>query len=88
MSAPKHTPWNTAGLRVSDTNGRTVAIVERDDAIEDYQQQRAEAEALARLIAAVPEMLDMLRYLADCGISESETTEVLALIAKAEGRTP
>jgi hypothetical protein len=45
-----------------------------------------EAEANARLIAAAPEMLDMLETLAAAGVWPEFSAKLANIIAKAEGK--
>lgn len=54
--------------------------------IEGWHDNPFEARADALLIAAAPEMLEMLKYLAGDQYDSGRQKEIEALIAKAEGR--
>jgi len=63
-----------------------------DNAVLSYQPYEGmwlahpEAEANARLIAAAPEMLDMLETLAAAGVWPEFSAKLANIIAKAEGK--
>lgn len=91
----KHTPgpWRLAeqptphefSKQIVGNDGR----VHGQHVVNVFVQAGRESEANARLIAAAPEMLTMLKRLMEIGghrFAEHIGDEVLALIARAEGR--
>lgn len=68
MTESKHTPgpWESFGgpdFCITDSNGASVAQLWNK--YEDYFKPYEESEANARLIAAAPEMLEVLEYIKD-----------------------
>jgi hypothetical protein len=56
--------------------------------LSEWQDNQAEAEANARLIAAAPEMLAALQGLTHPMASDADLSHALAVIAKAKGGKP
>ena len=107
MSGVKHTagPWMAAdgpssvvGWPVVGPMGRSICNVSwmpkkayPDVSDTDYAAFNAECEANARLIAAAPDLLNFVRWVADRGEPNNQMAvfkRARSLVAKAEGRAP
>jgi hypothetical protein len=89
MSAFKR--WGAEGLMVSQGEIE-IARIQKDPNIEDWKEQRADANQKAALIAAAPDMYEALKFARDVlgHMVPKYGTQTLArldtAIAKAEGR--
>jgi hypothetical protein len=100
MSAHSAGPWQSNGRSVCDVDGRSIAAAHEWDTRPHDRFVRARQNAIvlanARLIAAAPEMFELLRRMAcDCVCEEANGNARIdlrgmadALLARIDGETP